>query len=159
MADSRYWSREFITEFIDLYKSYPCLWKITSKEYTNKNLKNSAYDKLVELCKKVDAAVNRDVVTKKIQSFRGCFRKEMKKVNDPKRSGAGQEDVYTPTLWYYDLLLFTTDQETPTESISNMDSLEEITENVIEQESIDVLETIKNTPRSSKVIHLIISKT
>ncbi|CAH2001489.1 unnamed protein product [Acanthoscelides obtectus] len=38
------------------------------------------------------------------------------------RSGAGADDVYIPTLWYYDLLLFTSDQEMPTASISNMDA-------------------------------------
>lgn len=39
------------------------------------------------------------------------FRKEMKKVLESKRSGASQDEIYNPTLWYYDLLLFTKDQE------------------------------------------------
>ncbi|XP_031337628.1 uncharacterized protein LOC116182990 [Photinus pyralis] len=52
----------------------------------------------------------------------------MKKVLDSKRSGAGEDDVYVPTLWYYDLLLFTVDQEMPTQSISNTDEEEALTE-------------------------------
>lgn len=48
------------------------------------------------------------------------FRKEMKKVLESKRSGASQDEIYNPTLWYYDLLLFTKDQELPTDSLSNL---------------------------------------
>lgn len=122
MGDSRYWSKEFIRHFIEVYKSYPCLWKVRSKDYTNKNLKNKTYEKLVEVCKTIYPDANKDYVIKKIQSFRGSFRKEAKKVAESMRSGAGADDVYVPTLWYYDLLLFTSDQEIPTASISNMDT-------------------------------------
>lgn len=44
----------------------------------------------------------------------------MKKVMESQRSGSSKDDIYTPTLWYYDLLLFTKDQEIPTDSISNL---------------------------------------
>ncbi|KAJ8956003.1 hypothetical protein NQ318_006277 [Aromia moschata] len=99
----------------------PCLWKVKSKEYLNKNLKNEGYDKLVEFCKPIFSTANRDFVYKKIQSLRGAFRKEFKKVSDSIRSGKGAEEIYSPTLWYYDLLLFTIYQEKPNESISNVD--------------------------------------
>lgn len=131
MPDSRYWSKEVITNFMEIYKSYPCLWKIKSRDYTNRNLKNAAYDKLVEFSKTINPEANRDYVVKKIQSFRGSFRKEMKKMEESKRSGAGSEEIYTPTLWYFDLLLFTIDQELPTPSISNIG--EEETENSMEE--------------------------
>lgn len=32
-----------------------------------------------------------------------------------------EDDVYTPALWYFDLLLFTRDSETCSTSISNLD--------------------------------------
>jgi hypothetical protein len=63
------------------------LWKIKSKEYTNKN-----------------------------------FRKEIKKVEQSRRSGSSIDDIYVPSLWYYDLLIFTIDQELQTNRISNLDS-------------------------------------
>lgn len=44
----------------------------------------------------------------------------MKKVMESQRSGSSKDDIYVPTLWYYDLLLFTKDQEIPTDSISNL---------------------------------------
>jgi hypothetical protein len=41
----RMWSTQFITEFVEIYKSFPCLYNIKSKEYSNKQLKNAAYGK------------------------------------------------------------------------------------------------------------------
>ena len=37
------------------------------------------------------------------------------------RSGKGADDIYVPTLWYYDLLLFTKDQDIPSASVSNIE--------------------------------------
>ncbi|KAK5648065.1 hypothetical protein RI129_002957 [Pyrocoelia pectoralis] len=93
MADSRYWSKEVVTNFIEIYKNHPCLWKIKSKDYTNRNLKNAAYNELVDFCKTINPEANRDYVVKKIQSFRGSFRKELRKMEDSKRSGAGTDDI------------------------------------------------------------------
>ncbi|KAJ8936959.1 hypothetical protein NQ318_015621 [Aromia moschata] len=93
MTDCRYWSKDLLTNFIEVYKANHCLWKIKSKEYTNKNLKTIAYDKLIDICKTVNPEANKDYVVKKIQSFRGSFRKEIKKVLESKRSGAGEDDV------------------------------------------------------------------
>ncbi|CAI6371003.1 unnamed protein product [Macrosiphum euphorbiae] len=63
---------------------------------------------------------NRQFVVKKIQSLRGSFRKEMKKVMERQRSGSYKDDIYVPSLWYYDLLLFTKDQEISMDNISNL---------------------------------------
>jgi len=104
MSDSRYLSKEFISEFLEKYREFPCLWKIKSKDYTNKNLKNRAYDELLKVCKSINPEEIRDFVMKKIQSFRGSFRKEFKNVEDSKRSGRSADDVHIQTLWYYHLL-------------------------------------------------------
>ena len=53
---------------------------------------------------------------KKIQNLRGCFRKEMRKVESSKTTGSGSDDIYEPNLWYFNLLLFTKDQEMPSNS-------------------------------------------
>jgi hypothetical protein len=37
----RTWSTQFITELVEIYKSFPCLYSIKSKEYSNKQLKNA----------------------------------------------------------------------------------------------------------------------
>lgn len=120
MNDSRYWSKDFTTTFLEKYREFHCLWKIKSKEYLNKNLKTAAYDELAELCKTVCPDANREFVVKKIQGLRGSFRKELKKVLASKRSGSGHDQIYEPTLWYYELLQFTVDQETPSNSLCNI---------------------------------------
>jgi hypothetical protein len=34
MSDAQNWPKEYLTEFINIYKSETCLWKIKSKEYS-----------------------------------------------------------------------------------------------------------------------------
>lgn len=38
-----------------------------------------------------------------------------------RRSGSASDDIYEPTLWYYNILLFTASQEEPRDTISNED--------------------------------------
>lgn len=121
MSDLRNMSKQFITEFIALYRSYPCLWKVKSSEYSDRDQKNKAYEDMIVKLKQVDESATRESVKKKIDSMRGCFRKELKKVKASKKSGAGADEVYKPHLWYYDQLLFLADQEAPRESVSNIE--------------------------------------
>nr|CAI5846445.1 unnamed protein product [Callosobruchus analis] len=120
MADIRHLTKDMVTEFIEIYRSHPALWKVKSKEYVNRNLKNLGYDALVQFYRKVDPNADRDIVSKKIQSMRGSFRKELKKFEKFKRSGASSDDQYVPSLWYFDLLMFTREHETATESFDNI---------------------------------------
>ncbi|KAF5291436.1 hypothetical protein FQR65_LT01747 [Abscondita terminalis] len=62
------------------------------------------------------------MVKKKIQSLRSISRKEFNKVERSMRSGRGSDDIYSPNLWYYDLLMFIKDQEQAVPSISNIRS-------------------------------------
>jgi hypothetical protein len=77
MSDTRYFPKDLMTEFIEVYHEHPALRKVKSKEYVNKNLKNQGYAALLEICKKFDPSANKDYVCKKIQSLRGSFRKEI----------------------------------------------------------------------------------
>ncbi|XP_074040986.1 uncharacterized protein [Leptinotarsa decemlineata] len=132
MADIRLWSKDLTSEFLDIYKANSSFWKVKSDEYKNKNLKDISYNKLIKFCHNNGMPhANRDFVVKKIQSLKGSFRKELKKVMNSHRSGSGTDDIYKPNLWYYDLLLFTKDQETPTDGYHNED---EQTEDSIEEE-------------------------
>jgi Alcohol dehydrogenase transcription factor Myb/SANT-like. len=56
MIDARHLSKKFLTEFIELYKSLPCLWKIKSKDYVDRNKKNAAYDLMVEKLREVSSS-------------------------------------------------------------------------------------------------------
>lgn len=115
--------KQFLCEFIELYKSFPCLWKVKSKEYSDRNAKSRAYETLVEKMKELDQDADRNSVVKKINCLRTVYRKELRKVIDSERCGAG-ESVYVPHLWYFDLLSFLHDQEISGESSSSMQYLE-----------------------------------
>lgn len=119
MAISRE-ERIFWGEFIDIYKEHPCIWKVKSSEYSDKNKKGAAYDVLVRKLKEKDDSATRDTVTKKINNLRSAFRKEHKKVISSLRSGTSADDVYQPSLWYYEQLLFLQDQEIPRQSVTNV---------------------------------------
>lgn len=110
--------KKFISGFIEIYEKNGCLWKLTLPEYTNKNLKSMAYKELVLFSKKYFGEADTDFV-KKIQNLKTAFKKELKKVNNSKKSGNGADDVYIPKLWYFDLLLFTTDDVLPKPSIDS----------------------------------------
>lgn len=101
---SRQMSRALTEEFLQAYHSYTCLWKIRSPEYMNKELKNEAYSHLEMICRKERPEAEREFVVKKINSLRGSFRREYRRVV----TGNGN---YVPQLWFYDLLSFTADQD------------------------------------------------
>jgi hypothetical protein len=68
------------------------------------------------------------MVVKKINNLRSAFRKEHKKVIKSQVSGASAEEMYAPRLWYYNQLLFLSDQEAPHSSTSSMQEEEEDSE-------------------------------
>ncbi|KAJ8884689.1 hypothetical protein PR048_016547, partial [Dryococelus australis] len=136
MTDLRQCSREFLTVFIDLYKSFPCLWLVKSKSYSERDKKGKAYEALVQKYKEVDIAANREKITNKIISLRSVYQEELAEVRKSIRSGAGKDDVYKPSLWYFDLFAFLSDQETPRESTNTMDSKTTASTEEIEEEVI-----------------------
>lgn len=99
----RQMSRALLEEFIATYKNHPCLWKMKCKDYLNKDLKHEAYQKLEQICRKEHSNVTREFVVKKINSLRGSFRREYRRVIT--------EGNYVPQLWFYDLMQFTAEQE------------------------------------------------
>lgn len=103
----RQMSRQLLEEFMVAYRNNPCLWKIKCKDYLNKDLKVEAYKQLVQICRKEHRTAGREFVVKKINSLRGSFRREYKRVIS--------EENYVPQLWFYELMQFTADQETADE--------------------------------------------
>ena len=116
--------KQFLLECIEVYRKHPVLWNIKSTDYSNRRMKEEAYGVLVTKFKEKYPTWGKDEVKKKMNSLRTNFRKELKKVMDSKKSGAGSEDVYEPTLWYYNALLFLIDQEQPSASRHSIETEE-----------------------------------
>ena len=80
-------------EFIEIYRSLPALWKVKSKEYSNKFAKDKGYNQLIEFCKTFEKEADKTYVVTKINNLRSSFRKKMKKVDKSKLSGADTDLV------------------------------------------------------------------
>ncbi|KAJ8943799.1 hypothetical protein NQ318_012444 [Aromia moschata] len=83
--------------------------------------KNQAYEILIEKFKEIDASANKETVTKKINSLRTVYKKEVAKVIASTKSGTGEDDIYKPSLWYFDKLEFLNDPEKVRPSTSTID--------------------------------------
>lgn len=110
-----------LEEFIEMYRSEPCLWRIKSKEYHDRDVREAAYDRLVTKLKEIEPDANKSSVIKKINNFRSNVRKEKKKRDMSMKSGAGTDDVYSPKLWYFGLFDFLEDTDVPSTCSSNLD--------------------------------------
>ncbi|KAF5283672.1 hypothetical protein FQR65_LT13796 [Abscondita terminalis] len=91
-------------EFIELYKSLPCLWKVKSKEYHDRVLRDSAYEQLVNKMKETEPEATKHSNKRNMRRRRSQERHQM-----------------NCTRYYYDLFDFLGDQDTPRESTSNLD--------------------------------------
>ncbi|XP_050676766.1 uncharacterized protein LOC126973481 isoform X2 [Leptidea sinapis] len=118
-------TKKILEDFIEMYRSNPCLWQIKNKDYHNRDKKEAAYKLLIEKLREIEPGANKDVVVKKINNLRSNVRKKKKKYEQSLKSGASADDVYRIKLWYYDLFNFIHDQCTPRESSSNLDSDDE----------------------------------
>jgi len=108
--------REATFAFIEAYRLLPELWDTENRHYSNRVKKAAAYDNLIEKMKVLEPYASQESAVKKINNLRSTFRKEFKKVNNSKRSGTSVNDLYIPSQWYYNELLFLVDQETPDKS-------------------------------------------
>lgn len=81
-GDIRNVPKHIIKELISTYKCHPALWQIKNKDlYGNRTLKYKGHQALVNIWKKYDEDADIKMVKNKIQSLRGSFRKELKKVS------------------------------------------------------------------------------
>lgn len=97
--------RDFIKEFILLYRKNHCLWNKKSVFYRNIDYRERAYENLVKKLKEVDKNADRKLVTRKINILRTSYRREYKKLC------SSQSDKFKSSLWYYDLMQFLAENE------------------------------------------------
>jgi len=63
------WSKDFLLEFIELFRQEECLWKVKSKDYYNRSKKDASYRTLIGKVQEVEPDATRDTVVKKNQQF------------------------------------------------------------------------------------------
>ncbi|KAF5304777.1 hypothetical protein FQA39_LY09554 [Lamprigera yunnana] len=112
--------RKFILECIEVYHSLPALWNIKSKDYSNRIKKNKQYTNLLRKYREYYPDADKAQLVKKFNSLRTNFRKELERIKDSEKSGAGTDDIIEPTLWYFEEMNVLVGQEEPSTSQSTI---------------------------------------
>ncbi|XP_035790111.1 uncharacterized protein LOC118465747 [Anopheles albimanus] len=140
--DKKLAEKQFIREFLELYRDLPALWDVNSKLYTNRLIKADQYRILTNKYQERYPNADKEEVTKKINSLRTNFRKELKRIREAKENGTNPDDV-VPTLWYFEEISFLANQDTPRASIYKVD---------VSLHNED-MEKDQEIPTTSKAIH------
>ncbi|XP_049545836.1 uncharacterized protein LOC125957280 [Anopheles darlingi] len=118
--DKKNAGKQFIREFIEVYRDLPGLWDVNSKEYTNRLVKAEQYRILINKYQEYYPEADKEEVTKKINCLRTNFRKEVKRIREAQESGTNPADE-VPRLWYFEEMSFLANQDTPKASITKTD--------------------------------------
>jgi hypothetical protein len=89
-------------KFIKLYQEEDCLWNARLLDYKNKDSRSLALERIA-------TAMNLDGfdvsdVKYKIKNIRSSYCQELKKIQFSQASGASPEDVYKPTVVWFNTL-------------------------------------------------------
>ncbi|XP_056644511.1 uncharacterized protein LOC130450245 [Diorhabda sublineata] len=106
MAETKF-SAEQMEQFIDIYRSFDCLWDVKCKEYRDINKRNNAYEAMADIIN-----ITIEQVKKKLNNIRSTYLQEKKKVDISKSTGSGTEDIYTPNLSWFGSMTFLDDVTT-----------------------------------------------
>ncbi|CAK1582960.1 unnamed protein product [Parnassius mnemosyne] len=131
-----------LEEFIEIYKSEPCIWRLKDKEYHDRNKRAAAYEKLIIKLRELEPNATKEDVVKKINALRSNVHREKRKVEESTKSGASGDEIYKPSLWYYDMFEFLGDQDIPRTSQSNIDEADQIEEIADARDSNETLDTV-----------------
>lgn len=139
MSDSvdsaKFMNPSFLNDFIEAYRQYPCLWKVKSDEYRDRNKRDEALNNLLLMTRETIPGADIKFLKNRIDSMKQSFRRELRKVKDSMKSGTSEESVYKPRLWYYDILSFIADHEARNTSTSTFQGEEEAVDEGIQHES------------------------
>jgi hypothetical protein len=97
MAD---WSNEKTLDFIEEYRKYTVLWRLSDKNYKNREERRSALEELGE-----KYSLDSKSILNKIKSLRSYFHREHSKVLR-KKSGSSAYEMYRSSWFAYRHMLF-----------------------------------------------------
>lgn len=94
------WSSETTIKFVQELRTHECLWNVKREVYKNKQMRESAYRKIVEAMNIV--GFNVPEVKTKIRNLKSTYFQEKRKIEKSKASGSGSENVYKPNIKWFD---------------------------------------------------------
>lgn len=98
------WSKEMVSQLIDLYHERPVLWDQTSPHFKNKFKKNDAWSEISTILN-----IEKNEAEKKMKNCICQFYRECKK----EKSGSGADEVYNTKWFAFKSLMFLKDKNKP----------------------------------------------
>ncbi|XP_022187149.2 uncharacterized protein LOC111045976 [Nilaparvata lugens] len=120
------WSEEATKILISKYESYEFLYNPKMKDYKNKNKRQKTLEVIADLMNKLkpgSVVCKAEDVRKKISNLRSQFFAEKSKILHSVKIGA--ENIYTPTAYWYPMMLIIEDSITEDKFESNIDREED----------------------------------
>nr|CAI5853619.1 unnamed protein product [Callosobruchus analis] len=95
------WSNETVIEFLEAYRSEPCIWDPRNPQYKNRSAVNEAWERIRD-----SLSPNFTVyeLKKKKESLMASFRGLLNKKKNSIKAGAAPDEVYTPSWFAYSLM-------------------------------------------------------
>lgn len=146
---------DFIDDFIEEYKSNPCLWKADSVDFRNRTRRQEAYMRLIAVATRHGELYNVERTKQKINNLRCAFRHQLRKYNEVKKKGEKYEP-YCPKRRYFESLMFLKDEEIPEKKSKQTDNLplqsNTNTDNntVVQQEAYEEFSDAESLPKQTK---------
>ncbi|XP_066589548.1 uncharacterized protein [Prorops nasuta] len=95
------WENAQVLSLIEAYKEEPCLYAVTSPNYHNKHLRSEALKRICATVGTIRPGTTETECSMKFHNLRTQFHIENNKLKNSMKSGVGTEDIYHPTLWYF----------------------------------------------------------
>ena len=94
------WTDEEVEKLIDLYEERPCLWDISDRSYSKRDLKEKALSEIKEALE-----IDLSIIQAKWKSLRSQYGREMAKEQKTK-SGQSVDDLYESSWTYVQRMKF-----------------------------------------------------
>ena len=103
------WTKTAVSELIKSWQKHECLYNTKNMFYSNRHSRNMAIDSIAQSLYPHLPGISLNEVKSKMSSLRTQYVKETNKSVDSMRSGVGAEDIYTPSVFWYDDMNFLKD--------------------------------------------------
>ncbi|KAF5281185.1 hypothetical protein FQA39_LY17856 [Lamprigera yunnana] len=130
------WSRKEVICLIEEYRKWPNLYKVKSVNYKNRNLRKTALESIENSLKKSKPNITSTEIQNKFQSLKQNALKKYKKWKNSYKSGTGEDKVYEPSLWYFQIISFVIADNVPRESQDTLDGTENTETQIQEFDSV-----------------------
>jgi hypothetical protein len=96
------WTEDDTYKFVWLYRNYECLWNMSSANHKNKHMCQRAIEAIMQAMGQEEFGVTE--VKQKFKNIRSTYNQEVQKIQKSKESGTSPDDVYKPTVKWFDVM-------------------------------------------------------